>query len=100
MQFAISASRVYNLNHFPHQCIVGLFFGAAVVRNVYCREDFWTSIRPRKKTLLAVNTMFLGVPFALYFGMMRAGVDPGDKAATFIYIFFRFFSPLHNLFFY
>ncbi len=78
MQFAIAFSRVYNLNHFPHQCVCGLAAGALVLRLTYAREELWTGIVSQQRALSLAVAFFVVVPLTVYYAMMRAGIDPGE----------------------
>ncbi len=75
MNLLVGLSRVYNLNHFPHQCVAALVFGALVIKLVYKNDSFWTCIRPIWKSLL-FTFLFLAIPVGVIYAMQSMGIDP------------------------
>jgi len=75
VQLAVAAARVYNLNHFPHQCAAAFICGLVVLQTCYYRDLFWVAARSRAKAVAAV-ALVVGAAVALYFGLQTNGLDP------------------------
>ncbi len=76
MIVCVSASRVYNLNHFPHQCALAVLCGAAVCRFVYKREDLFTAIFPLRFAVGGAALFLVVFTSLIYLSLGRIGLDP------------------------
>ncbi|KAK7789428.1 hypothetical protein R5R35_009589 [Gryllus longicercus] len=74
----VSLSRLYVATHFPHQCVLGFFFGLMVGRLLVCKTSAWTWWwrRGSWKRLLCISALLTSISISAYWFQRALGIDP------------------------
>lgn len=74
MQLMVSGSRIYNLNHFPHQCISAFVCGIVVIKLAYHSQEWLTT--HSRLTCLIKSLLFTISALGVYQGLLAQGINP------------------------
>eukprot|EP00095_Tigriopus_kingsejongensis_P011441 maker-scaffold222_size251774-snap-gene-1.20 protein:Tk11441 transcript:maker-scaffold222_size251774-snap-gene-1.20-mRNA-1 annotation:"hypothetical protein DAPPUDRAFT_316364" len=74
MQVMVTTSRIYNLNHFPHQCMMAYGCGLLVIKLAYHNQS-WLKAKSSFKSIVA-SSFFMISALGVFQGLLSYGFNP------------------------